>query len=232
MFRPPKIIHIVLIMAAALILPISAPGADLSLTSVTSSTAWEEENGTQNSSASEYLNLHSRGELGGFRLDVEGYGRLTYLEEEVEPGDDDTDRLYTLALTLSGQDGRNVLVLGRQFVPSLVGPAMIDGLSLQTGAGKASFNARWGYESDVSGGSDDDTILGLRFDYNIKDGMYFTLDYGRTYDDRLLNELLAAEWVYSWYRYTKAYVNFNWDLMSKTLHESLIGTRIYFSDRF
>jgi hypothetical protein len=125
-----------------------------------------------------------------------------------------------------------VIILGRQFVPALVGPEMIDGLSLKTGTGKASFNARWGYESDITGGSGEDKILGLRFDYNIKKDMYFSLDYGRTYDDRLLKELLATEWIYSWHRYTKAYVNFNWDLMSRTLHESLIGTRIFFSDRF
>lgn len=62
--------------------------------------------------------------------------------------------------------------------------------------------------------------------------MHFTLDYGRAYDDSLLTELLAAEWTYSWHRFTKAYVLFNWDLMSRTLHESLIGTRLFFSDKF
>jgi hypothetical protein len=62
--------------------------------------------------------------------------------------------------------------------------------------------------------------------------MHFTLDYGRTYDDRILTELLAAEWTYSWHRFTRAYILFNWDLMSRTLHESLIGTRLFFSDKF
>ena len=62
--------------------------------------------------------------------------------------------------------------------------------------------------------------------------MYLSLDYGRTYDDRMLSELLATEWVYNWHRFSKTYINFNWDLMSQTLHESLIGARFYFSDRF
>lgn len=212
-------------------IPLSAQGADLSLTSLTSATTWEEGDGTANSSASEYIKFYNRGKLGGFRLDLEGYGRFTHLEEEIEPGDEDPNRLYVLAMTLASEDDRNVIILGRQFVTALVGPEMIDGLSIQTETGKATFNARWGYRSVVSGGSEEDTILGLGFDYNIKPGMYLSLDYGRTYDDRILSELLATEWVYSWYRFTKAYINFNWDLMSKTLHESLVGTRIFFSDR-
>jgi hypothetical protein len=215
-----------------LTLPLSALGAELSLTSQTSATSWEEEDGTTNSSASEYVKFYNRGTLGGFRLDLEGYGRFTHLVEELEPGDEDPSRLYVLAMTLSGENDRNVIILGRQFVAALVGPEMIDGLSIQAETGKATFRARWGYRSEVSGGSEDDIILGLGFDYNIKPGMYLSLDYGRTYDDRILSELLATEWVYSWYRFTKAYINFNWDLMSQTLHESLVGTRIYFSDRF
>jgi len=220
-----------LAVTIVLTLPLSAWGADFSLRSVTSANSWEEEDGTANSAASEYINFHNRGRLGGFRLDFEGHGRFTRLEEEFEPGDDDPDRLYVLAMTLSGEDGRNVVTLGRQFVTALVGPEMIDGLSVEAVTGKASFNARWGYRSDVSGGSEDDRIFGLGFDYNIKEGMYLSLDYGRTYDDRILTELLATEWSYSWYRFTRAYINFNWDLMSRTLHESLIGTRLYFSDR-
>jgi hypothetical protein len=207
-------------------------GADLSLTSRTSATSWEEEDGTANSAASEYVKFYNRGSLGGFRLDLEGYGRFTYLEEEIEPGDEDPNRLYVLAMTLASQDDRNVIILGRQYVTALVDSEMIDGLSVRAETGKATFNARWGYRSDVSGGSEEDRILGLGFDYNIKPGMNLSLDYGRTYDDRILSELLAAEWVYSWYRFTKAYINFNWDLMSQTLHESLVGTRFYFSDRF
>ncbi|UCF88101.1 MAG: hypothetical protein JSV70_06675 [bacterium] len=219
-------------VSAMLSLPLQAAGAGFSVTSVTSATSWDEEDGTENGSASQYLQFHSRGTLGGFRLDMEGYGRFTDLEEEIEPGDEDPNRLYVLAVRLSGRDDRNTLVLGRQFVTALVGPEMIDGLSVEAGAGKATFSARWGYRSDVAGDSKDDTVLGLGFDYNIKEGMHFSLDYGRTYDDRILSELLATEWVYSWYRFTKAYINFNWDLMSKTLHESLVGTRFYFSDRF
>ena len=232
MFRSPQITLIILFISTMLILPLSALGAELSLTSQTSATSWEEEDGTANSSASEYLKFYNRGTLGGFRLDLEGYGRFTHLEEELEPGDEDPNRLYVLAMTLSGENDRNVIILGRQFVSALVGPEMIDGLSIQTETGKAIFNARWGYRSEVSGGSEDDIILGLGFDYNIKQGMYLSLDYGRTYDDRTLSELLATEWVYSWHRFTKAYINFNWDLMSQTLHESLVGTRLYFSDRF
>ena len=211
-------------------LPLYASGADLSLTSITSATAWDEEDGTRNNAGSQYFKVYNRGTLGGFRLDIDGYGRFTYLDEEMEPGDEDINRLYTLAMTLSGKDNRNVIILGRQFITSLVGPDMIDGLSITNTTGKATFNARWGYKSDVSGGSLEDTVLGLGFDYKIKQGMYLSLDYGRTYDDRVLSELLATEWVYSWYRFTKAYASFNWDLMSETLHEYLVGTRIHFSD--
>ncbi|MCJ7500086.1 hypothetical protein MUP29_07495 [bacterium] len=232
MFRSPQITLIILFISTMLILPLSALGAELSLTSQTSATSWEEEDGTANSSVSEYLKFYNRGTLGGFRLDLEGYGRFTHLEEELEPGDEDPNRLYVLAMTLSGENDRNVIILGRQFVSALVGPEMIDGLSFQAETGKATFNARWGYRSEVSGGSEDDIILGLGFDYKIKPGMYLSLDYGRTYDDSTLSELVATEWVYSWHRFTKAYINFNWDLMSQTLHESLVGTRFYFSDRF
>ena len=232
MFRSLKISLINLIVTLMIALPLSAMGADFSLTSRTSATAWEEEDGTANSSASEYVKFYNRGTLGGFRLDLEGYGRLTYMEEEIEPGDEDPNRLYVLAMSLTSGDGREVIILGRQFVTALVGPEMIDGLYLQTETGKATFNARWGYRSDVRGSSEEDTILGVGFDYNIKPGMHLSLDYGRTYDDHLLSELLATEWVYNWYRFTKAYVNFNWDLMSRTLHESLVGTRLHFSDRF
>ena len=42
-------------------------------------------------------------------------------------------------------------------------------------------------------------------------------------------EFLALDWSYSWFRYTKAYAMLNFDLMSRTLHEALIGTRLYFS---
>jgi hypothetical protein len=232
LFRSPQINLIILFISTMLTLPLSALGAELSLTSQTSATLWDEEDGTANSSVSEYVKFYNRGTLGGFRLDLEGYGRFTHLEEELEPGDEDPSRLYVLAMTLSGENDRNVIILGRQFVTALVGPEMIDGLSIQAETGKATFRARWGYRSEVSGGSEDDTILGLGFDYNIKPEMYLSLDYGRTYDDRILSELLATEWVYSWHRFTKAYINFNWDLMSETLHESLVGAKFYFSDRF
>ncbi len=232
MFRSLQINLTILFIATMMILPLSTMGADFSLTSRTSATSWEEEDGTANSAASEYVKFYNRGSLGGFKLDMEGYGRFTNLEEEIEPGDEDPNRLYVLAMTLASQDDRNVIILGRQYVTALVDSEMIDGLSVRAETGKATFNARWGYRSDVSGGSEEDRILGLGFDYNIKPGMYLSLDYGRTYDDRILSELLATEWVYSWYRFTKAYINFNWDLMSQTLHESLVGTRFYFSDRF
>ena len=232
LFRSSLVSSIILIIPAMLIHPLSTRGADLSLTSVTSTSSWEEGDGTSNSAASQYLNLHSQGKLGSFQLDLEGYGRFAELDEEIEPGDDEANRLYVLAIMLTSENERSVITLGRQFVPALVGPEMIDGIFVQAGAGKTTFNARWGYRSDVSGGSEEDTVLGVGFDFNIKPGMYLSLDYGRTSDDRILSELLATEWVYSWYRFTKAYINFNWDLMSRTLHESLIGTRVFFSDSF
>jgi hypothetical protein len=213
-------------------LPVSAMGADFSLTSLTSATAWEEEEGTANSSASEYIQFYNQGTLGGFKLDLEGYGRFTHLEEEIEPGDEDPNRLYVLAMTLSSQNDQNFITLGRQFITPLIGSEMIDGLSVQAQAGKATFNGRWGYIADVSLDSEEDTLFGLGFDFKIKPGMFLSLDYGRTYDDdRILTELLGTEWVYNWYRFTKAYAAFNWDLMSETLHESLVGAHFFFSDR-
>ena len=96
--------------------------AELSATSVTSATSWEEEDGTGNSAASQYLNLWTDASVGGFHLDFEGYGRVTSLEEEVEPNDEDPNRLYHLTLTVSGSRDRGQLTLGRQFVPALTGP--------------------------------------------------------------------------------------------------------------
>lgn len=209
--------------------------AGVSVTSTTSATSWEEEDGTGNSAASQYFNLRTDTTLGSFRLDLDGYGRVTSLREEVEPGDGDPNRLYSLTLAVTDTEGSSSMTMGRQFISSLTGPSMIDGLRLTTGTGSMTFNARWGYAADINGNRDSDEdhhILGAGVDYNIKRGMHFTLDYGRTYDDSLLTELLAAEWIYSWHRFTKAYISFNWDLMSRTLHESLIGTRLFFSDKF
>lgn len=229
----PRCRNIICLVAALLMLtPLAAAGSDFSLKSVTSATTWDEEDGTSNSSASEYVKFLNRSTFAGFRLDFDGYGRVTRLEKEIEPGDENPNRLYVLALTMTSEDDRNVIVLGRQFVPALVGPQMIDGLSVQTQSGKITFNGRWGHKSDLSGGPEEDKILGFGFDFQIKPEMYLSLDYGRTYSDRLLSELLASEWTYSWFRYTKAYFKLNWDLMSQTLHGSTLGTHLYFSDRF
>ncbi|MDF1537038.1 MAG: hypothetical protein P1S46_11185 [bacterium] len=210
--------------------------AEASLSSVTSYTSWEEEDGTGNTAASQYVLLSNRGTLGGYRLDVEGYGRVTAVGEEVEPGDDNPNRLYTLAATLTGAQGRGSMTFGRQYIPALAGPQFLDGLNLTADFDKLSVNARWGYTADVTGDagiSKADEVLGAGLDYRLKTGMYLSLDYGRTMDDdSLLTEFIATEWAYSWYRFTRAYASFNWDLMSKTLHESLVGTRLHFSDRF
>jgi hypothetical protein len=200
---------------------------------VTSATAWEEEDSTANSAVSQYFDLRADTSLGGFRLDLEGYGRVTGLEEELEPGDTHPNRFYHLTLAVTGAEGRSSVTMGRQFIPSITGPVMLDGIHVRAGTGSLAFKARWGYSSDVDGnGEEDHHILGAALDYNLKKGMHFTLDYGRTYDDSLLTELLAAEWTYSWHRFTRAYILFNWDLMSRTLHESLIGTKLFFSDKF
>jgi hypothetical protein len=200
---------------------------------VTSATSWEEEDGTDNNAASQYLNLWTDGTLLGFRLDFEGYGRITTLEEEVQSGDNNPNRLYHLTLTVSDAEDRGELTVGRQFIPSLTGPVMLDGVRLSTGNSVLTFNARWGQASDVDGeGEEEQKVAGAGLDYVIRKGMHFTLDYGRTYNEGLLTELVAAEWIYSWHRHTKAYVLFNWDLMSHTLHESLLGTRLFFSDKF
>jgi hypothetical protein len=225
--------RIVLFTFAFLLFTVEPSLAALSATSVTSVTSWEEEGGTVNNAASQYLNLWTDGTFGGFRLDLEGYGRVTALEEEVEPGDSNPNRLYLLTLTVSDAQDRGALTLGRQFIPSLTGPVMLDGVHLSTGSGALTFNARWGQASDVDGfGEEEQKILGAGLDYVNRKGMHFTLDYGRTYNEGLLTELLAAEWTYSWHRHTKAYVLVNWDLMSRTIHESLFGTRLFFSDRF
>jgi hypothetical protein len=206
--------------------------ADLSATSVTSLTSWEED-GEGNRAASQHLDLRADGTLAGFRLDFEGYGRVTALDEETEPGDEESNRLYHLTLSVSDVNERGKLTFGRQFVPALTGPVMFDGIRFTAGGTALTISARWGYSSDADEGFDEgQQLLGAGLDYNIKRGMYLTLDYGRSYDEGLLTELLAAEWTYSWHRHTRAYVLFNWDLMSQTLHESLLGTRLFFSDYF
>jgi hypothetical protein len=230
------IIPATIIAALFLVLSTGQVMAETSLSSVTSYSSWEEEDGTANSAASEYVRLSNRGTFGGYRLDLEGYGRVTVIEEEIEPGDNNANRLYTLAATLTGNEGGGSFTLGRQYIPALAGPQFLDGLYLSTDLGNWSANARWGYTADVTGEtapSDSDEVLGAGLAYRIKTGMYLSLDYGRTMDDdSLLSEFMATEWTYSWHRFTRAYASFNWDMMSKTLHESLIGTRLHFSDRF
>lgn|GEM_PF-4602788 len=230
----PSFYHLIAtLFAAALILAAGSARAEFSAVSVTSAGAWEEEDGTSNSGASQYLNLWTEADITGFHLDIEGYGRVAHLEEEVEPGDEDPGRLYHLTLGISDSANRGRLVVGRQFVPALTGAAMIDGARLSLGGGGLTLNARWGFASDISEeGGEDHEVFGAGLDYRITRGMYFNLDYGRTYYEGLLTELIAAEWTYSWYRFTKAYAMVNWDLMSRTLHESLFGTRLFFSDRF
>lgn len=226
-------VPIVIFAAFFLILAPELSRAELTAASVTSATAWEEVDGTSNSGVSQYLNLWTDATVSGFHLDLEGYARVAQLEEEMEPGDEDLNRLYHLTLGISDSKNRGKLVLGRQFVSSITGPQMLDGARLSLGGGALNFNARWGLSSDVSGeGNDDHEVLGAGLDYRITRGMYFTLDYGRTFDEGLLTELIAAEWTYSWHRFTKAYFLYNWDLMSRTLHESVLGTRLFFSDRF
>jgi hypothetical protein len=229
-------IPVTVLAALFLVLATGQARAETSLSSVTSYSSWEEEDGTANSATSEYVRLSNRGTFGGYRLDLEGYGRVTVLEEEIEPGDDHANRLYTLAATLSDSEGHGSMTLGRQYIPALAGPQFLDGLYISTERDNWSANARWGYTADVTGEtalSESDELLGLGLAYRLKTGMYLSLDYGRTMDDdSLLTELLATEWTYSWHRFTRAYASFNWDMMSKTLHESLVGSRFHFSDRF
>ncbi len=225
--------RIYIIILLFLLFSVRPAAAELTATSVTSATSWEEEDGIDNSAVSQYMNLWTDFSVGGFNLDFEGYGRVTSLEEEIEPGDEDPNRLYHLTLSVSDSRDRGKLTLGRQFVPALTGPLMLDGVRLSTGGKAIDFNARWGYSSDVDGYDDkDQQVFGAGLDYRIKKGMNLSLDYGRTFDEGILSELLAAEWTYSWHRSTKAYALLNWDLMSRTLHESLFGTRLFFSDQF
>jgi len=192
--------------------------------------SWEVED-NESSAVSQYFDLYSSGRLSGFRLDLSGYGRATSADTE---DNNDLNRLYSLTMELSSEKSSTSIILGRQFISTLTGPQHIDGLSVSGMLAGLILNTRWGYVADISNeGLRDEEVVGLGFDYLIKQDMYFSLDYSRSSDsDILLQEFLALDWSYSWFRYTKAYVMFNFDLMSRTLHETLIGTRMYFSELF
>jgi hypothetical protein len=100
----PQIVSAFLLILLSLGLPCAASAVS-DISAVTSLHGWEEEDGTDNSSASQYFDLWTRSALGGFNLDIEGAGRFTAIEKEVEPGDDSLNRLYSLALTLSTKNG-------------------------------------------------------------------------------------------------------------------------------
>ncbi len=223
---------IILLVLACLIMPTSAL-ADITGRAVTVINSWEEEDKTANSSVSEYFDLRSRGRLGQYRLEIEASGRVTGIQNEFYLNDDELNRLYSLALSLSDGEMNRSLTLGRQTVSPLTGPLLLDGASFYLTTGPFTLNTRWGFLANVTGGEpDNDRAFGIGFNYLIRSGMYLSMDYGRTFSDgSLLTELLAADWSYSWYRFTKAYFTINYDLMSRTLHELLLGTRLFFSDR-
>jgi len=226
------ITSIILSVLASVIMPVSAL-ADIAGRAVTVVNSWEEEDETANSSVSEYFDLRSRGRLGLYRLEIEASGRVTGIQNEFDPNDDDLNRLYSLALSLSDSEMSRSLTLGRQTVSPLTGPLMLDGASFYLTTGPLTLNTRWGFLANVAGDDpDNDRAFGIGFNYLIKSGMYLSMDYARTFaGGSLLTELLAADWSYSWYRFTKAYFTINYDLMSRTLHEMLLGTRLFFSDR-
>ena len=85
--------RIYIIILLFLLFSVRPAAAELTATSVTSATSWEEEDGIDNSAVSQYMNLWTDFSVGGFNLDFEGYGRVTSLEEEIEPGDEDPNRL-------------------------------------------------------------------------------------------------------------------------------------------
>ena len=202
------------------------------ISAVTSLHGWEEEDGTDNSSASQYFDIWTRSKLGGFNLDIEGAGRFTAIENEVEPGDDSLNRLYSLALTLSTRNGNGSLVLGRQMVSAITDLYLIDGLLLNLGTGPFSFSTRWGFLAEVDSIElDNGETFGLGVDFEIIRGMSLALDYARTFDgSSLLTELVAMDWSWSWFKYTKAYITLDWDLMSEDIYEAVVGTRIFLSE--
>ncbi len=217
---------------ACVTMPASAL-ADITGKAVTVVNSWDEEDGTSNSSASEYFDLRSRGSLGLYRLDIEASGRATAIQNEFYPGDDELNRLYSLALSLSDSEMNKSLTLGRQTISPLTGPLLLDGASFYLTTGPFTLNTRLGFLANVTGDEpNNDRALGIGFNYMIRSGMYLSMDYARTFaSGSLLTELLAADWSYSWHRYTKAYFTINYDLMSRMLHEALLGARLFFSDR-
>ncbi len=202
------------------------------ISAVTSLHSWEEEDGTDNSSASQYFDIRTRSKLGGFNLDIEGAGRFTAIENKVEPGDDSLNRLYSLALTLSTRNGSGSLVLGRQMVSAITDLYLIDGLLLNLGTGPFSFSTRWGILAEVDSIElDNGETFGLGVDFEIIRGMSLALDYARTFDgSSLLTELIAMDWTWTWFKYTKAYITLDWDLMSEDIYEAVVGTRIFLSE--
>jgi hypothetical protein len=218
-----------MIMLAASALPAAA--ADIYVNSTTSLTSWDLEDG-QGDAAAQYIELYTDTTLGGYKLDLSGYGRAAALEYEGES--DDISRLYSLTVGLTSPDSDLRFLLGRQFVPSLTGPEQIDGLLVEKEFGKTSLAARYGHLSEISSSdANDDLVLGLGASYLLKRGMYLSLDYSRTFDeDALLREQFGVDLTYSWHRHTKAYAFINWDLMSETIHEALFGANLFFSDRF
>ena len=227
----PKI-SIISLVLVCVTMPASAM-ADIVGKAVTVVNSWDEEDETSNSSASQYFDLRSRGSLGQYRLDIEASGRATAIQNEFDPGDDELNRLYSLALSLSDNEMNRSLTLGRQTVSPLTGPLLLDGASFYLTTGPFTLNTRWGFLANVTGDEpDNDRAFGIGFNYMIKSGMYLSMDYARTFvSGSLLTELLAADWSYSWHRYTKAYFTINYDLMSRALHELLLGARLFFSDR-
>ncbi len=199
---------------------------------VTVYNSWEEEEGTSNSSAAQYLDLRTSGNMNGFKLDLEGSGRIAAIEEEIEAGDDDVHRLYSLSLTVSKPGSGGWLTLGRQAISALTGPNIIDGVSLSIGSDPFTVNARWGIISDISNDDPDkEETFGIGADCLLRSGMTIGLDYAQITDDgHVMEELVAVDWTYSWFRHTKAYFTLNYDLMSETYHEVLLGTRIFLSE--
>jgi len=230
-FRRKSSLLVLLLAGLVLLLPQLA-AAGISGSAVTSLDGWDESDGTFNSSASQYFRLNTQGQWNGLDVNMEGSGRVTDLKDEVEPGDGQLNRLYSLALTLARKDGSASLVLGRQMVSVPTNLYLIDGFSLNLDSGDFTFNTRLGAMSDVESlDPDNEATFGLGVDYRITGGMVLALDYARTFDGgELLTEQVALDWDYSWFRFTKAYVNMNYDLMSDALYETVIGTRLFFPD--
>ncbi len=97
----------------------------------------------------------SRGILEQFRLEIEAPGRVTGIRNEFDPNDDELNRLYSLALSLSDSELNKSFTLGTQTVSPLTGPLLQDRPSFHLTTGSFNLNTRSGLLANVTGDDPD-----------------------------------------------------------------------------